>query len=342
MDQLDSTTTTQKGKHLSFKERAIIELLLKEKMSVPKIAKKLGRCPNTIRNEIERGTVLLYNGKVQRYKAETGQKVYDENRRNCGRHYDILEKGRFINYVNQQFYKEGWSLDVCVGRALLIGGFDRSEIVCTRTLYNYVDLGLMKMKNIDLPEKTKRRVKALHPRKNKRVLGRSIEERPEEIQTRNEFGHWEADLVIGQNTKEDHPLLTLYERKTRQFFIIPIPDKKPESVMSALEKHMGEYSEHVKDVFKTITTDNGSEFAQLSRLEELVGTLVYFAHPYSSFEKGGVERHNGLIRRFTLRGVVLAITAWTASCRLSFGAMGFLEKYLVTERLKRHLTMSWT
>ena len=65
---------------------------------------------------------------------------------------------------------------------------------------------------------------------------------------------------------------------------------------------MTQYSEHQNEVFKTITTDNGSEFSTLSDLEALSKTLVYFAHPYTSYEKGSIERHNGLIRRFIPKG----------------------------------------
>ena len=63
-----------------------------------------------------------------------------------------------------------------------------------------------------------------------------------------------------------------------------------------------QYQEHWHEVFKTITTDNGSEFADLAQLEEAAQTLVYYAHPYTSCEKGGVERHNRLIRRFIPKG----------------------------------------
>ena len=65
---------------------------------------------------------------------------------------------------------------------------------------------------------------------------------------------------------------------------------------------MAESGDHFSDVFKTITTDNGTEFSQLSDLESLSKTLVYFAHPYTSCEKGSVERFNGLIRRFIPKG----------------------------------------
>lgn len=138
-------------------------------------------------------------------------------------------------------------LDVCVHRALKDGFFTREQIVCTKTLYNYADLGLLSIKNIDLSEKPRRSPKTTRVRENKRVLGRSIEDCPSSIDDRTEFGHWD-------------------------------------------------------DIFKTITTDNGSEFSLLSGLDDLSKTLVYFAHPYNSYEKESAERHNGLIRRFIPKG----------------------------------------
>ena len=84
--------------------------------------------------------------------------------------------------------------------------------------------------------------------------------------------------------------------------MIRIPGRNPNSVMNALSTVHSQFEEHWDDVFKTITTDNGSEFSTLSDLETLSKTLVYFAHPYTSCEKGSVERHNGLIRRFIPKG----------------------------------------
>ena len=165
-------------------------------------------------------------------------------------------------------------------------------------MYNYVEQGLITIKNYDLPEKLKRNTKLHHVRKNKKKLGRSIEERPKEIDQRNEFGHWECDLVLGHKTKADQVLLTLSERMSREFLIIRIPDKTSASVMQAFKMRQKQYSEHWNDIFKTITTDNGSEFADLANLEEVSKTLIYYAHPYTSCDKGTVERHNGLIRRF--------------------------------------------
>ena len=106
------------------------------------------------------------------------------------------------------------------------------------------------------------------------------------------------NLVIGAKTGGDQVLLTMSERKSREFLIHPIPNKSPESVMTTIKRIREDCAEHFGEIFKTITTDNGSEFSSLSDIEQLASTLVYFAHPYTSCEKGTVERHNGLIRRF--------------------------------------------
>ena len=213
-----------------------------------------------------------------------------------------MKKAGFINYVIKHFFEDGWSLDVCANRSLATGEFSHYQTVCTRTLYNYVDQGLMTIKNYNLPEKLKRNTKLHHVRQNKKKLGRSIEERPKEIEQRSEFGHWECDLVLGHKTKDDQVLLTLSERMSREFLIIRIPDKTSASVMQAFQKLQKQYSEHWNDIFKTITTDNGSEFADLANLEQVSKTLIYNAHPYTSCDKGTVERHNGLIRRFIPKG----------------------------------------
>lgn len=203
---------------------------------------------------------------------------------------------------NSTFFEDGWSLDACSNRCTAVGEFTSNDIVCTRTLYNYVDQGLLNIHNYDLPEKLKRNTKIHRIRKNKKKLGRSIEQRPQEVNKRDVFGHWECDLVLGHKTKDDEVLLTLSERMSREFLIIKIPDKTAASVMNAFKSLRKQYSEHWNDIFKTITTDNGSEFADLSQLEDISKSLVYYAHPYTSCDKGTVERHNGLIRRFIPKG----------------------------------------
>ena len=151
MDNPNCNTEHKKYQHLTSEERHEIEVRLKDKWSPYKIAKHLGRPYNTIANEIKRGTVLLYNGTVSRYKADVGYKVYLEHRQNSRRKYRCLETVDFLRFVEQKFKDEEWSFDSCVGHAKLHHLYNAKEMVCTKTLYNYADQGLINIKNIDLP-----------------------------------------------------------------------------------------------------------------------------------------------------------------------------------------------
>ena len=120
----------------------VFQTRLKDGWTPNRIAGELGCAPNTVRNEIKRGTVTLYRGNIFRYKAKVGQAAYEKNREACCRHYDLLEKSAFISYVEEHFFEDEWSLDVCAHRALKDGTFTREQIVCTKTLYGYADLGI--------------------------------------------------------------------------------------------------------------------------------------------------------------------------------------------------------
>ena len=306
MDNTNYTTEHKKGQHLTSEERHEIEVRYnKDKWSIYKIAKELGRPYNTIKGEIGRGKVTLYNGNVTRYKADVGYKTYLEHRRECRRKYRVLETAEFIQYVTAHFRVDGWSLDVCFGRAITSEKFSRNETVCTRTLYRYVDLGLMQIKNHDLPEKLSRNTKHYKMRENKKNLGKSIEERPESIDLREEFGHWEIDSVIGKKNKKEPAILVLTERKYRNSIWLKVKSHSSDAVDDALNELLKTFGDKYREVFKTITSDNGSEFANLTRLEEK-GIGIYFTHPYTSCEKGTVECHNRMLRRFIPKGKSIA------------------------------------
>jgi IS30 family transposase len=301
MDNPNCSTEHRKGQHLTSEERHDIEVHLKDGWSRYKIAKHLNRPYNTIKNEIARGTVALYHGKVHHYKADIGQQRYNENRRSSTRTYRCLETAAFLKYVVKQFREENWSLDACFGRALQFGEFSRQEMVCTKTLYNYVDLGLLPLKNIDLPEKLRRNTKAKRVRNNRKNLGKSIEERPKIVESRKEFGHWEFDSVLGSKNADEPVALTMVERMTRAAIFLRVEDHSATAVTSAIQKLKQEFGTYFSNVFKTITADNGSEFAELSA-QETTGTKVYFTHPFSSWEKGTNECHNRMLRRFIPKG----------------------------------------
>jgi transposase, IS30 family len=303
MAQSNFTTAKRSFKHLTAFDRGKIAALHTEGKSMQAIADAVGRNKSTISRELKRGTVtqMKSGGKlVEIYFPDTGQLKYEENRKSCGAKFKLDEAIEFIQFAETKILKDQWSPDAVCGYAKRHSLFEKT-FVCTKTLYNYIDLGLIGIKNIDLPMKVRLNTKKKRSRQNKRVLGRSIEERPTEVAERQEFGHWEINTVIGKITK-DQALLTLTERKTRKEIILRVNAKNTPSVTDAIAKLKKNYSEQFSSVFKTITADNGSEFADLSVPVEKDETEVYFTHPYTSCERGTNERKNGLIRRFIPKG----------------------------------------
>lgn len=106
---------------------------------------------------------------------------------------------------------------------------------------------------------------------------------------------------MDRKAKEDHSVLTLVEMKTHQYISIKISDKSSQSVLEAMTSLKDFYGERFSEVFKTITVDNGTEFTDFAQLEQW-GTKVYFAHPYSSWERAQNERHNRIFREFVPKG----------------------------------------
>jgi len=119
---------------------------------------------------------------------------------------------------------EGWSPDMVVGHATIDKLFPSDLTSCTSALYHWIDRSIMETENIDLLEKASRKPRNNSPktRKHRRVLGPSIKERPKKVETRERFGHWEIDTLIGARSQEDPALLTLVERKTRFELIMKI------------------------------------------------------------------------------------------------------------------------
>jgi len=303
---LNDITSLTKGQHLSLSERLEIQTWKRLGYSNRKIAKILNRSHSTINDEIKRGTAIqkkLVNGKaiyLEAYYAETGQLVYKKHREACRPHYKLLKVEAFIQYAKHKILVEKWSPDIVVGRAIELGTFEADERVCTKTLYRYIDEGLMSLNNMDLWLKLKRNTKPKRDRERKRILGQSIDERPQEINDRLTFGHWEIDTVVGKKTKGEPVVLTLTERLTRYQIILKINGKNETAVKEAMER-LSKGNPNFPKLFKSITSDNGSEFAGLS--EALHGlSELYFAHPYSSWERGSNEKHNGIIRRFIPKG----------------------------------------
>ena len=309
MDQLNSTTLTpdrERGQHLKFEDRCSIKIFRKLGYSLRAIAEAIDCSPSTVMYELRRGTGSRNGsrGRFPEYSAKRGQMTYQANRSHCHRIPRALDGNPFVDWVVRKVKCKNrhWSIDSCVGYARKHALFPEDLMVSTKTLYNAVWTGNINLTGFDLPEALSRKHGKHHNRKNKKILGTSIEDRPAIACERSACGHWEIDTVVGHKAGRESVVLTIVEKKTDFYIAIKIPGKTSAAVMAAMETLREEYSECFSEVFKSITADNGDEFAELSKLEKY-GVKIYFAHPYSSWERAQNERHNRILRRYIPKGV---------------------------------------
>jgi IS30 family transposase len=312
MSQDYDTTNSRKNKHLNEFERGQIEALIKENLSHREIAGKIHRNNSTVSREIQKRSVKQRNYEYveyQKYFAETAQNNYRKNRDQSGAKLKLYKDQKLVAFIEECILSKKWPPDVIVG-FIAKEGLRFKVTVTAKTIYNYIDNGLLKVKNIDLPKKVTRK-----PRKTKflrtntqRHRGTNIEKRPEIVNNREEFGHWEMDTVIGINKTSEPVLLTLNERLTRDSIIIPLVQKTQEEVIKAIDSLEVKFGNKFPKIFRSITSDNGTEFIDFAGIEASklepgkTRTQMYYAHPYSAFERGTNENTNGIIRRFIPKG----------------------------------------
>jgi len=301
MTQLN-ITTTHNYQQLSEAERGAIQAFHEDHYSIRTIAKRLHRSPSTISRELKRGTVRQLNSDYlpyYRYYADAGQAIYRKHRANCHSKGRLNHCRLFFSMLCKALKKHVRvdSVDSFVHRFRR----DHPDKPCpsTPTVYRYIDMGVLDLDNTDLPAKLRRRIKSprkVHARMNKKDLGTSIDERPSVTNDRLMLGDWEGDLVKGKRVASEPAVMTLTERLSRFEIIVKIPDYHAETCRDALQAIINEYG---TEKFHSITFDNGSEF---SLLDQVQGTQIYFAHPYSPWERGSNENQNGLIREFMPKG----------------------------------------
>ena len=284
----ENYTTTYN--HLSLAERQLIEKWFKEGMSRRQIAKLLGRSHQTINNEVKRGQVQqmdTFRAYHIVYSSEYAHQQYHKQRKKSIKNtkLDKLVLEKIVHYIKAKVSPE------VIAKAKFNGQISYSSI------YNWIYNGKLGLKRKDMlyPHKTKV-IKTVSA--NPRVYGKSIEERPEDINRRNELGHWEIDTVVLTRAK-NKVSLTLTERKSR-LEIIRIVNSELKVLTQKFQ-------------FKSITADNGTEFARLS---EAVNCDIYYAHAYSSWERGTNENHNRMIRRFLPKGTIKTTTKEVAQIEI--------------------------
>jgi IS30 family transposase len=310
MGQEQNITVQKKWEHLSEKDRYKIEALFQEGLIPSEIGRNLtpNRDRRTIERELARGMVnqrdSLWRERMV-YLADVGQRVHDEKAANKGRGLKIGHDHDLSRYLEQKIGEDGWSPDASIG-AIKAQGLEFSVSLCTKTVYNMIDRGdFLNLTNKDLPIKrngVKRSYKRVRSVALNNKNGKSITERPKEADERTEMGHWEIDLVVGkQGTKP--VILTLVERKTRKSLYILVKNKTQKEVIAAIKRLKKRVGGDFSCVFKTITADNGSEFLDSDSIKKAAKCdEVYYAHPYSSWERGSNENGNRILRRFVPKG----------------------------------------
>ena len=275
----------KKHKKLSAVEREKISIWLNKSVSKREIARRLGRSDSTIRAELERNSFGQY------YVAVHAQ-ARAERRVVKARHRHPLKNKSVYKYVFKKL-RSGWSPEQIAGRLKLKKPDNSYWHIHHETIYRFIYAKENKQKNLweYLPRKQKRRRKK-HGRKaqRSRIPDRvSIHDRPNEIEDRAVFGHWEGDSVEGR--AHQGGIHTEVERKTRFMmarFINDLTAGETANKASQMFCHLP------KQAFKSTTLDNGKEFAQ----HKDFGFPTFFCDPYSSWQRGTNENSNGLIRRY--------------------------------------------
>lgn len=313
MCQNDYTTEDKEGKHLSYEDRVKIgHLYNKQGKNYTEIGEEIGCHRTTVSREIKKGLVELKNSDLTtrtEYIPERAQEVYEQNNTAKGPDLKIGKNKELAEFIEERIKNHRSPAAI----AKDIKESDKFNIeLHWKTIYNYIDKEVLDLTREDLIHgnyKVDKERPQESSKTTRRKEGRTIRDRPKEADTREEVGHWEMDLVEGKKGKDDPFLLVLTERKTRYEIIEKIPDKTSDSVIKGLdriERRLGVVN--FRETFKTITTDNGSEFADYEGIEEsftgsnIPRTSQYYCDAYCSWQRGSNEVANRFIRRFLPKG----------------------------------------
>jgi len=274
----------KKYTHLNDEERVLISHYHDKGRSIGEIARRLGRNKSSVSRELRR------NSNKEAYKAETATRRYLARR----------QKGRKIDrddalkaYILERLH-EGFSPELIALRLKTFGHLEGISYINPESIYQWLYLPSQKR------EKLYRLLLCHHGRRGRRrrvhrskIKERtSIHERPIEAQERADVGHWEVDLMCFRRNSQH--LLVMHERKTRYTATVKLQRKTAEATISAILKVFKSLPRHL---IKSVTFDNGMEFAHHLEIRQQLNVPTYFCDVYASWQKGGIENMNGRLRR---------------------------------------------
>lgn len=267
-------TTGEREKLLQFKAQGLKQI---------EIAQKLGRSRSSVSRELRRNSSP--DGSYSAFQAE---EKYRQRRKHC------VRKRRLDDAELQKWVKERlldyWSPEQIDGRLKKETG---QVQISFATIYRAIHRG-----QLDIPRKCLRRGGRKPSPHKEETRGRlhghkTIHERPKAADTRSQYGHWEGDTVRGAQGKG--AAATFVDRRSGFLVAALMPDRKAKTLTEAV---CTAFSAFPKSLLRSFTVDNGNEFFDYQNVEKRLGTRVYFADPYSSWQRGLNENTNGLLRQY--------------------------------------------
>lgn len=271
-------------KHFSYEQRVTLARMLDEGASKAAISEKLERSVSTINREIRRNS-----NKDGRYNPGTAQNRYEARRqRGC-----MLDRIAALGEFVVDMLHENWTPEQIAGW-LKAGNEKGLPCVSHETIYAWLYAPAQRARKLWKLLPMRRAKRRFRPARKARLLipGRkSIDDRPNCVDDRVEGGHWEGDLMICKRTR---PVLVLKERKSRFTIIARLKSKNAEDTAKVIMKVFRQLDPALR---RSITFDNGTEFARHTLLREALGMATWFCDAYASWQKGAVENMNGRLRR---------------------------------------------
>ena len=282
--------------HLTENERYVISHLNCAGFSLREIARRIGRHHATVSRELKRNN-KEYADTTYWYDWTHPEAL---KRRRKARHHRRRSSPHLVTYVKQKL-KADWSPEIIAEKLKIEYPDDEEMRTSHETIYRWIYLDAKEGGTLyhHLRRKRKKRRRQKRYGSGRRFIpGRvSISERPDIVETRERFGDWEGDTIEGK--RSTGYMATHVERKSRFLIAAKLADKKAESLTFESAKA---FCHIPKEMRKTLTVDNGREFARFKELEHKTGFTVYFADPYSAWQRGTNENTNGLLRQYFPKG----------------------------------------
>lgn len=284
-------------KHLTLFERETISQLLVQRKSLSDIAKAIGRHKSTLSREISRTRLTRYG-----YRAFSAE-VETRRRQSVAKKTKKIENNEKLKIYIHEHLKLRWSPEQIANRLKLEYPNSKNMQVSHETIYGYLyvlprgELKKELMSHLRQERTLRRKRGKMHPKRGHIQDMILIKERPEEVKDRIIPGHWEGDLILGKQRQS--ALGTLVERTTRTTILVPLKEKDAYAVRKAFAKETKRLPKKMK---LSLTYDRGKEMAEHKLFTKETKIRVFFADPYSPWQRGTNENTNGLIRQYFPKG----------------------------------------